>query len=53
VWKQLAHPNIVPLLGITTAPLRFISDWMSGGNLMEYIETKGDFCVNKHKLVSD
>jgi len=38
VWKHLAHPNIIPLFGITTTPLRYISDWMSGGNLREYVE---------------
>ena len=53
VWKQLAHPNIVPLLGVTTIPLQFVSGWMSGGNLMEYIETKRGPCADKRKLVSD
>ena len=39
MWKHLEHPNIVPLLGITIAPspLQLISDWISGGNLTEYI----------------
>ena len=36
-WKHLEHPNIVPLLGVTIDPPQLISDWMSGGNLMEYI----------------
>ena len=36
VWKYLAHPNIVSLVGVTTDPLQLISDWMVGGNLMEY-----------------
>ena len=35
--KHLAHPNIVPLLGVTIDPPQLISDWMAGGNLMEYI----------------
>ena len=35
--KHLAHPNIVPLLGITIDPPRLISDWIAGGNLTEYI----------------
>ena len=38
MWKRLTHPNILPLLGITTAPLRLISIWMSGGHLQEYIK---------------
>ena len=35
--KHLTHPNIVPLLGVTTEPLELISKWMSGGELPEYI----------------
>ena len=35
--KHLAHPNIVPLLGVTIDPLQLISDWMSRGDLTEYI----------------
>ena len=37
MWKRLEHPNIVPLLGVTLAPLQSISTWMSGGELLEYI----------------
>ena len=37
VWKHAKHPNIVPFLGVTSAPFQLVSDWMSGGNLMEYI----------------
>lgn len=42
VWKHLAHPNIVPLLGATIDPPQLISDWMSSGNLMEYITSHPD-----------
>ena len=42
LWKHSAHPNIVPLLGATTTPLRFISDWMSGGNLTGYTTSHPD-----------
>ena len=52
VWKCLAHPNIVPLLGITISivpllgmtitPLQLISEWMPGGDLPEYIEKYPD-----------
>ena len=38
VWKHSTHPNIVPFLGVTTTPFQLVSDWMPGGNLMEYIE---------------
>ena len=37
VWKHLAHPNIVPLLGATIDPPQLISDRMPGGSLTEYI----------------
>ena len=39
VWKRMVHPNIVPLLGITTSPRhQMISDWMPGEDLPEYIK---------------
>jgi len=39
VWKHLEHSNIVSLLGATVAPFQFISVWMPGGELLEYIDT--------------
>ena len=38
MWKRLTHPNIVPLLGVTSTPLQLISQWMTGGALTEYIK---------------
>ena len=38
MWKRLAHPNIVPLLGITPTPLQLISEWIPGGALSEHIK---------------
>ncbi|KAF9642512.1 kinase-like protein [Thelephora ganbajun] len=38
MWKRLEHPNILPLLGVTTSPFQLVSDWMSGGDLPEYIK---------------
>lgn len=29
--------NIVPFRGVTSAPPQLISDWMSGGDLLQYI----------------
>ena len=49
MWKRLTHPNIVPLMGITFAPFQLISDWMSGGDLLEYIEKNSD--ADRLKLV--
>jgi len=37
-WKHLIHPNIVPLLGVTITPFQLISNWMSGGDLPEYLK---------------
>jgi len=42
MWKRLAHPNILPLLGITVTPMQLISDWISGGELLGYIKTHPD-----------
>ncbi|KAF9644933.1 kinase-like protein [Thelephora ganbajun] len=41
-WKHLAHPNIVPLLGVTIDPFELISDRMPGRNLTEYIMNHPD-----------
>jgi serine/threonine protein kinase len=38
MWKYMIHPNVLPLLGITTDPLQLVSDWMSGGDLPRYIK---------------
>ena len=51
VWKHLAHPNIVPLLGATVDPPQLISDRMPGGNLTEYITCHPD--TDSRSLVSD
>ena len=43
MWKRVAHPNIVALLGITTSPRpQLISDWMSGGDLPKYVKKYPD-----------
>jgi serine/threonine protein kinase len=42
IWKHLTHPNILPLLGTTIAPLQLISHWMPGGDLPEYIKKNSD-----------
>ena len=43
MWKRLTHPNIIPLLGVTISPrLQLISNWMSGGELREYIKKHPD-----------
>jgi len=42
MWKHLTHPNILPLLGVTITPFQLVSNWMSGGDLPEYIEKHPD-----------
>ena len=42
MWKHLTHPNIVPLLGVTLDPFQLVSDWVSGGDLPDYIRRKPD-----------
>lgn len=50
MWKHLNHPNIVPFIGVTFAPLQLVSEWVTGGELREYI---GDGrCTNLIDLVS-
>jgi len=42
MWKYLAHPNILPLLGVTITPPQLVSTWMPGGNLPEYVKENPD-----------
>ena len=48
--KHLTHPNIVPLVGVTIDPFQFISDWMPGGDLVNYIANNPD--ADRRGLVS-
>ena len=38
----LAHPNIVPLLGVTVEPSELLSDWVPSGDLPGYIANHSD-----------
>ena len=49
MWKRLAHPNILPLLGITITPFQLVSHCMSGGDLSGYIKARPD--ANRSALV--
>lgn len=43
MWKHLTHPNILPLLGVTSStPFQLISNWMCGGDLRGYIKNNAD-----------
>ena len=42
VWKNLEHPNVVPLLGVTTDPIQLVSGWMPDVDLTGYITDHPD-----------
>ena len=50
MWKHLKHQNIVPLKGVTIDPFQLVSDWVSGGDLPDYIRTNPD--ADRPRLVS-
>ena len=52
IWRKLAHPNILPLLGISTngGNLCMISRLMSHGTIMAYLSTRPS--ANRLMLVS-
>ena len=41
-WKNLTHPNVVPLLGVTTDPIQLVSGWMPDVDLIGYITNHSD-----------
>jgi len=49
MWKHLTHTNIVPLLGVTIDPFQLVSDWVSGGDLLDYIKRNPN--ANRLRLV--
>ena len=50
-WKNLCHPNVLRLLGVTMGENIFamVSEWMVNGNIIEFIETRRD--ANRFELV--
>jgi len=42
VWKRLTHPNVLPLLGVTVTPFQLVSNWMSGGDLPDFLKKNPD-----------
>ncbi|KAF8147146.1 kinase-like domain-containing protein, partial [Mycena galopus ATCC 62051] len=53
IWKELSHPNVLPLLGIDLIFRKpsccLVSPWMKNGNVMAFLQTYPDF--NKSCLV--
>jgi hypothetical protein len=42
MWKRLTHPNVLPLLGVAIDGFQLISEWMSGGHLLGYVQKNSD-----------
>jgi len=40
MWKNLRHPNVLPLLGVTMSYGHFaiVSEWMTNGNINEFVK---------------
>lgn len=55
IWRQLRHPNILPLFGIdefTFRPrLAMVSPWLRNGNVLSYLQKHTD--TDRLELVSD
>ena len=51
IWRQLQHPNIIPLLGVTINSERcsLVSNWMDNGTINEFIKMNPD--ANRIDLV--
>ena len=51
MWKALRHPNVLPLIGVTTSETQFamISDWMANGNINDFVKANPD--ANQLELV--
>ncbi|KAG6329518.1 hypothetical protein ID866_9572 [Astraeus odoratus] len=53
VWSKLRHPNIVPLLGITTKfnhGVAIVSEWMQNGNAFDYVQDRN---IDPRPLLED
>ena len=54
IWKELSHPNVLPLLGIDLIARRptccLVSPWMKNGNVITFLKMNPDF--NKSSLVN-
>jgi len=50
-WKTLQHPNVLPLIGVTTSETQFVmvSDWMVNGNINDFVRARPD--ANRLELV--
>ncbi|KAJ8085534.1 hypothetical protein PM082_004352 [Marasmius tenuissimus] len=57
LWRQMKHPNLLPLLGIYqlehTDELCMISPWMENGNLVEFMKATKREDIDHYVLVHD
>ena len=44
MWRAIHHPNVLPLLGVTTTEdqLVMVSKWMPRGNIVEFTKAYPD-----------
>jgi len=51
IWRRLSHPNVLPVLGVSPKlfPLCVITEWMVGGNIVEFVSKHPEF--NRLRLV--
>ena len=51
MWRALRHPNVLPMLGVTVTkpPFAMVSEWMTNGDINEFVETHPE--VDRLKLV--
>ena len=51
MWKNLRHPNVLPLLGVTLGHTHFamVSEWMVNGNINQFAKKKSR--TNEYQLV--
>ncbi|KAF9644313.1 kinase-like protein [Thelephora ganbajun] len=44
MWKALRHPNLLPLIGVSTTEnrLMIVSEWMGNGNINEFLKANVD-----------
>jgi len=51
MWRALRHPNVLPMLGVTATepPFAMISEWMTNGDINEFVKTHPE--ADRLKLV--
>ena len=51
MWRNLRHPNVLPLVGVTLGNTHFamVSEWMVNGNINQFVKAHQD--VNRFELV--